>query len=310
MYQPTAMAFWLVALIVALSRRRSLELLVRLVRCVALVGVPAMFGGYLMLKIGVWTLGAANAQRAGLLSNLPAKLRWVPQPLGLALNLFDMPQSAAFGALVALAVLAGTLLFCRDCKGRARTAILLIVAVSIPLSFAPNLLSQENYATFRTVGPLTATFALLAALLFVAIEQDSSRAWLRSIGRGGLVAVTAVSVGLGFNHLRTLIALPQSREWHLVLSRVAQLPPDPAVVSFLAPTIDDGPIATSYGVRDEFGVPTSASTWADPSLVWLAGRQLGRVSGEDLDVQVSVPKPTSPRPRPPYIDMSDLKGLR
>ncbi len=310
MYQPTAMAFWLVALVLSLSRRGSPELLTRLVRCVALVGVPAMVGAYLMLKVGVWTLGAANAQRSGLLSNIPAKLHWIPKPLGLALNLFDMPQSAAFAALIACAVLVGAVLFCRDCKGRTRTTILLLAAVSIPLSFAPNLLSQENYATFRTIGPLTATFALLTALLFVSIGRDGTRAWQQLIGRGGLLAITTVSVVLGFNHLRTLIALPQSREWHLVLSEVAHLPAHLSVVGFVAPTINGGPITTQYGVRDEFGVPTSASTWADPSLTWLAGRQTGRVSGDDLKVLVTVASRAGLRPGLPYIEMSDLSRLR
>jgi hypothetical protein len=309
-YQPTAMAFWLVALIVALSRRHSPELLPRLLRHVALVAAPPMVGAYLMLKIGVWTLGAAGAQRAGLLSNLTAKLHWIPEPLGLSLNLFNMPQSALVAVVVGCAVVGGALLFARDCKGRTRTMILLLAAVAVPLSFAPNLLSQENYATFRTVGPLTATFALLTALLFVAVERDGTGAWRRLVGRGGLLVLTAVSVALGFNHLRTLIALPQSREWHLVLSQAARLPLQPSVVGFLAPTFEEGPITTRYGVRDEFGVPTSASTWADPALTWLAARQTGRVSGPNLKVLVVVGRGAKLEPGLPDIDMRDLRRLR
>ncbi len=310
MYQPTAMAFWLVAFIVVLGRRHSPESLTRFVRHVALVGIPAMLGAYLMLKVGVWTLGAASAQRAGLLTNIPAKLRWIPEPLGLALNLFNMPQSTAVAAVIACAVLAGPLLFFRDCKGRLRTTLLLLAVLAVPLSFAPNLLAPEDYATFRIVGPLTATFALLTALIFVSIERDGARAWQRAIGRGGLFAITAVSVVLGFNHLRTLIALPQSREWHLVLSQAAQLPAHTSAVDFLAPTFEEGPITTRYGVRDEFGVPTSASTWADPSLTWLAARQAGRVSATNLKVFVTVGHQVSIKPGFPYIEMRDLKRLR
>jgi hypothetical protein len=310
MYQPSAMAFWLVALILALSRRHSAESLNRLLRSIVLVGVPAMLGGYLMLKIGVWTLGAANAQRAGLLSNIPAKLHWIPQPLGLALNLFNMPQSTVFGALVAVAVVGGALLFCRDCRGGTRAIVLALIVITVPLSFAPNLLSQENYATFRTVGPLTATFALLVALIFVTIERDGTGAWRRWTARGGLLVLTALALVLGFNHLRTLIALPQSREWQKTLRQAALLPRGARTIGVIAPTLDGGPITTHYGVRDEFGVPTSASTWADPSLAWLASRQVGRTSGDDLNVVVSVANRGDLRPNVPYLQMDDLSTLR
>jgi hypothetical protein len=310
MYQPSAMAFWLVALILALSRRHSSERLGRLLRSIALVGVPAMLGGYLMLKVGVWTLGAADAQRAGLLSDIPAKLHWLPQPLGLALNLFNMPQSTVFGALVAIAVVGGALLYCRDCSGHTRTIVMTLIVITVPLSFAPNLLSQENYATFRTVGPLTATFVLLAAFTFVSIERGGTRAWRRWIARGGLLVITALAVVLGFNHLRTLIALPQSREWQRALRQASLLPRGSRTVGFLAPTLNGGPITTHYGVRDEFGVPTSASTWADPSLTWLALRQAGRTSGEDLNVLVTVAGPADFPPSVRYLQMGNLSTLR
>jgi hypothetical protein len=309
MYQPTAMAYWLVTLIVALGRRHSIASLSAFLRSAVLVGVPPMVGAYLMLKIGVWTLGAADTQRSGLVSDIPAKLHWIPQPLGLALNLFNMPQSAAVAAMFACLVIAGTLLFCRDCSGRARVLVLSVAALSVPLSFAPNLLSQENYATFRTVGPLTAVFALLFALLFVSLERERYPAWLRAVARGALAAVAAVSVLLGFVHMRTLIAQPQSREWRRVLAEVDRLPRNATAVSFLAPTFDEGPIRVEYGVRDEFGVPTSASTWADPSLVWLARREAGLPAPRSFTVRVTVGSSAAAQGLP-VVDMRRLQQLR
>jgi hypothetical protein len=303
-YQPTAMMFWVAALVLALTRRRQPDALSKLIRCVALAGVPAMVGGYLVLKIGVWTLGAADAERSGLLSNVPGKLRWLPQPLGLALNLFKMPQSAWFGALVACLVVAGALRFCRDCDTRTRRAMLALISVTVPLSFAPNILSQENYATFRVVGPLTATFALLVGLLFVAGERDAQSGWTGSLWRFGLVGLTVLSAALGYSHLRTLFALPQSREWRLAVAEAARLPRTATTIGFLAPTIDEGPIATEYGVRDEFGVTTSASTWADPSLAWLAARSAGRDPARDLKVEVTLGGRGT---QLPSLDMRDLR---
>jgi hypothetical protein len=308
-YQPAAMTFWLVALIIALSMRHSPALLPRLLRCVALVGAPAMIGAYLILKIGVWTLGSVAAQREGLFTDPLTKLLWVPKPVGLALNLFYMPQSAAVAAVGACLVVAGVLLFARDCAGRARAAVLALVAIAVPLSFAPSLLSNEDYSTFRTSGALTATLALLVALIFISVERDSGKVWQQLAARGGLCSLAAVSVVLGFSHLRTLITLPLSREWRLVSSQTARLPPNVGVVAFLAPTFDEGPITTSYGVRDEFGVPTSASTWADSSLVWLAARQAGLVTSTRLKVLVSVGAHAKPPPGIPYIDMRKLKRL-
>jgi hypothetical protein len=309
-YQPTAMAFWLVALIGALSHRHSWESLVRFIRCAALVGVPAMVGAYLVLKVGVWTLGAAGAQRAGLVTDIGAKLRWTPEPLGLALNLFNMPQSTPFAAAVIVAVIFGAILFCKDCDRRGRAAVLALAACTVPLSFAPNLLSEENYATFRTVGPLTATLALFVALAFVAIDRDATHFWRRLLARSCLTAIAVVSVLLGFNHLRTLIASPLSREWRLLVTQVSRLPAHTSTVGLLAPTFDEGPITARYGVRDEFGVPSSASTWADPAMVWLAGREAGTVTSDSLDVVVTVGSDARRRPSIPYINMLNLRRLR
>jgi hypothetical protein len=94
-----------------------------------------------------------------------------------------------------------------------------------------------------------------------------------------------------------------------VLSQAARLPLQPSVVGFLAPTFEEGPITTRYGVRDEFGVPTSASTWADPALTWLAARQTGRVSGPNLKVLVVVGRGAKLVPGLPDIDMRDLRRL-
>lgn len=307
-YQPTAMTFWLVALIVALSARHSPIQMSRLLHCVSWVGVPAMIGAFLILKIGVWTLGAANAQRAGLLRDIPAKIRWIPKPVGLALNLFYMPQSAVVAAIAACLVAAGALLFSRDCVGRVRLTVLALAAIAVPLSFTPSLLSDENYSTFRTLGPLTATLALFVALIFVSLERDSRKSWQRLAGRGSLFSLAAVSVLFGFNHLRTLVALPLSKEWRLALSRVIHLPVNSTLIGFLAANLSEGPVKTQYGVRDEFGVPSSAATWADPSMAWLAARETGVVKGTHLKVLVSTGNRVKRRPGISYMDLRSLTG--
>src|SRR5207302_430898 len=79
--------------------------------------------------------------------------------------------TAAFAAVVACAVVAGPLLFTRGLERRTRAVVLGLALVLIPLSYAPNLLTQENYATYRTVGPMAAAFALLVGLGFVAFDR-------------------------------------------------------------------------------------------------------------------------------------------
>jgi hypothetical protein len=307
-YQPTAMMFWVIALILTLAQRHERQAVNRLLRSVVIAGVPAMLGAYLILKIGVWTLGAASAQRAGLLTDVPAKLRWLPQPFGLALNLFVMPQSTAIAALVACVVVLGAVLVSRDCDRRTRLTVLAAAAAAVPLSFTPNIFSEENYATFRTVGPLAAIFALFTALVLVSLERDATARWARRASRGGLLALAAVSVILGFNHLRTLIALPLSREWRLLTTQVAHLRTPSNPIVFLAPDLNEGPITTPYGVRDEFGVPSAASTWADPAMTWLAGRQAGTLTADHQEITVTV-APSTHQPGITYIDMRDLKRL-
>ena len=270
-----------------------------------------MLGSFLLLKIGVWTLGAASATRSGIVTDLVAKLRWVPKPLGLALNLSVLPPSAVVAALVACAVLAGVVLVCRDCASRERWMVMVLSALAVPLAYAPNLLTQENYATYRTVGPLTALFALLAALVFISVDRDAQGRWLHGAARIALVGLAAASVVLGTRNVSRLIVIPQSREWKLVRREVSQLPQGAATVAFFAPTEDGGPITTSYGVRDEFGVPSTASTWVDPSIIWLAAKDEKRLRTAHLRVLVTVVTRAPTRPLPANaIDMTGLARVR
>lgn len=175
----------------------------------------------------------------------------------------------------------------------------------------PNLLSQENYATYRTVGPLTALFALLAALVCIGLERDQYTKRRRLGARVVLIAVAALSVILGARNEARLIVTPQSREWTLVRRDVAQLPPSAATVRFLAPTEDGGPITTRYGVRDEFAVPSTASAWADSSIVWLAAKEERRLQTAHLRVYVTVAaKPVAGPRAANVIDMTVLASSR
>lgn len=96
-----------------------------------------MICSFLLLKIGVWTLGAASATRSGIVTDVVAKVRWVPQPFGLALNLFVLPQRAVVAALVACVVIAGVILICRDCRPRERMVVIALATLTVPLSYAP-----------------------------------------------------------------------------------------------------------------------------------------------------------------------------
>lgn len=307
MYQPTAMAFWVVAFIAVLGRRHSAEAVEQVVRRVALIGVPCMFGAYLTLKIGVWTLGAAGPTRAGLTTDVLAKLRWIPEPMGLALSLFATPPSIAVAALVAVLAVMGAFLYLGDLERGTRDMLIALAAIAVPLSLAPNLLAQEDYATYRIAGPLAGVFALLVSLLFVSAMRARPTA-LRLAGTVGLVLFATGSVVLGYRHLRDLMVLPLSREWQIIHRQAATIPRQATEVGFIAPTFDGGPIKTKYGVRDELGVPSSASTWADPAMIWLALRSGGRDPSRTLRVRVQVQTPVESSSSPPwlipYIDLA------
>ena len=78
----------------------------------------------------------------------------------------------------------------------------------------------------------------------------------------------------------------------------------------VAPTINGGPNTTKYGVRDEFGVPTSYSTWADASLVWLALRHEGRTPGPGYRAVVVVGSPAGLPAGVPVVNMLGVKTAR
>lgn len=188
-YQPAAMVFWVVAAIRLLTAETPLRVVARVgavclaVMCCALALEFVLFESVARL----WTLfGAAplHLQRAQVATNPAEKLHWfVTEVLVNAANLLQWQPSALEAVLVYAALCGGLALYFRG-SAHERLGKLAVAAALLPLCYLPNLLTAEDWASYRTQVALTALIVVYAAMALLGYL----RAALRLTRRADLAA--------------------------------------------------------------------------------------------------------------------------
>jgi hypothetical protein len=159
-YQPAAMFFWVFAAIEVLRPAQGLAQAARKFVDSVAVAAVALFFGYAAVKIGVHLYGGAFSGRTNLVHDLVGKARWFwNEPLVNSFGMFDLLPTASVGAAVAVVAAAGMLLLHAD-AGRRAFGFLGLAAAFVPLSYLPNLVISENFASYRSTGALAALLAL------------------------------------------------------------------------------------------------------------------------------------------------------
>lgn len=172
-YQPGATSFWLGFAIVVLGggvgMREDLYRLARIIGANLLVFAVGLVVGFVVLKVGVAAYGVQGV-RAGTVTDVAGKVEWfATRALPRALDPWSLMPRAHVAAATLILLLLGLALL--EARRPWQRIVPVALALSlIVLSYLPNLLVAENWASTRTmVGlmPMVAllvTFALRAAL--------------------------------------------------------------------------------------------------------------------------------------------------
>lgn len=161
-YQPAAMFFWVFTAIEVLRPSVRLDRATRALVTRLAVAIVAMAGGGLAARVGVHFYGGVYAGRTELVRDVVGKVGWFwDQPLVNAFNLFELVPTQTLAIAIAIVAAVGIVLLHLD-KGWEALGFLALAAALVPLSYAPNLVVSENFASYRSLGGLSALVMLYA----------------------------------------------------------------------------------------------------------------------------------------------------
>jgi hypothetical protein len=295
-YQPSAMVFWPIALLILLAPVRRAWTAADQVRggvALLMVGGAASVAGYLGVKLGVWYVGG-DAPRTALVTDVAGKLQYTltqaaPRVFD-PLSLTPRPAVAA-----ATAVLVCALLLAAPWGPAHRRALVLLLWVSAGvLSYLPSLATGENWASARSLAaaffvPPVALALTAQAFLETPHGRRSGVRVAAALGAGVVVLSSAV---FSVWHLHAYWAGPQAQE--LKLARQA-LAPEVVELADLDVAVIRSDFTQSLAPGfsyDEAGVPSTYAAWVPVPLTQLIAREetghwlpsVAAVEREDADL--------------------------
>jgi hypothetical protein len=270
-YQPAAMFFWV---FVALDLFRPVappKDPLRHFFFLSIIGAAALALGFVGVKIGglmqpVWVAPTRTLISP---SEIPMKVKWFfSEPLFDSLNLVDIFPKQWIAVAVACVDTVGLLLYFSGSFAR-RCLLFLLALALIPLSYLPNLLVHESWASYRTQVALSGLISLYTLLalygILSAIRVRAALPWITIIAAGACAINCDILV-------TDYYAWPLAVEWRFVM---AQLTParlaNVAHIRVIPANWNDG---IAPGNRyDEYGAPCTSAPWGAPALVELAVRE-------------------------------------
>jgi hypothetical protein len=310
-YQPTAMFFWVLLAVALIGAREEPRRAARVVRAHLAVAGVAFALAFLVLRVLTRLIGhdaPGSVARSGFTHQPLIKALWfVFVPFRDALSLTRLSGTTGsqwVAALVGILVVAAILHWRVGGPTGSRRYVVLAAAL-IPLSYLPNLVVRENWASFRTegsLGPLLALYACLGAAGIWSMVRESlapriSGQALITLDRmlvGAATLLVAAGVFAASDSLRRLLVEPQVVELRQLRGEVAALPSHVRRVAFVM----SAPRRALY----EFGEPSSSRSWPLAASVNLILREDGRLGARPPVVDV-VPPGSQPRRREPVIDL-------
>jgi hypothetical protein len=322
-YQPGAMFFWVFFFIALIGAAQESGRSLRLAQTHFGVGLVALALAYIEIKLTVHFMGeATGAARNSLTHDVAGKVRWFfDEPLYRSLNLFDLTPSLWLAAFVATVAAGGILLWLLR-RGARPVLYVCIGLILIPLTYLPNLVVEESWASYRTQVSISSLIALYFCLGALGIWL-AFRDWLKPrFSRQALLATerlalafsavfVAASVFVAAKNVTTLFALPHDTEQQLLRSQVAALPQGVSRLTFVQTDWHGG--MTDLVAYDEFGLPSSLRQWTFEPAVDLILQEEGRLEPDGARPVVDIlPSTTTSLPtNEPVIDLrAGLRRLR
>lgn len=254
-YQPSAMAFWSVAAIWALSRprlwnRRVIGSAVVAFGCAMLLDFAAS-----KLLPAVFDL-SRGLPRTALTQSPWHKLVWfVREPLTNAASLFSIAPSIAGALVVGGAVIIGAFAKYRE-RGGDR---LFVLALLLAAAYVPNLVVAEDWGSYRTTPGLGGV--VLFAFLVLVVGPLGRRLRARAAFLALPLIVGPLALSAAANVVQTY-AVPSSGEYLLirgaVVAALKRLPPSGSAAIICISPAEWQDTLSPVSRYDEFGVVSSS----------------------------------------------------
>lgn len=259
-YQPAAMYYWVFAAIAWQISEEAVS-----VFRISIAGVMMMLAlgmDFVLSKVipALLYTGGNTLTRSKLVSHPIGKAIWfIEQPVKDVLNWINLEPNNAIAAMAALFVLGGFVLYRRHDGRRGVLTQLGIVCALAVLSYLPNLIVAENWASYRTQVALSGLFVLYGMLAFVGWTKTLS--W-ECAGRPVAYAITAGVACWASYTMLTEFAVPQIIDAHIVGRAVKKAARTPGIRRLILVT--GNPLSTfaPYVRYDEFGILSSSVPWA------------------------------------------------
>ena len=271
LHQSAAMFFWVFTAITvfrpdATPREARRQLVWHGAIC--LVGLAAAFG---VFRLGTAIVGRLSLDRAELTIDPWAKLWWfVSEPLVNALNMALLFPRRRYALLAWVLLAIGLTRYFRG-SWTDRIRLGLLAALLMPLSYLPNLLTAESWATYRTTCALT---SLVVVYAFFAVQGYGSLLRTRLAARilnSGYCGAALVCMALAIYQVQAFVTQPQGQELALLRQQLARADFTHAKQVILLCPPEPPFEARRY---DEFGNLSSLADWSARPMVSLLLREL------------------------------------
>lgn len=227
-FQPAAMLYWPLALIpiVMHDNQPSKKRWLQLIAAYFIIGLSSIALYWGLTKSILFFTGVTLSWRAELiqLSDIPHKIQWfIRNPLRNALNLWDVFPSNKLGFTVLLIITAGIFYNpARAIKEKKNSSFmnsllkLSLIMSALLLSYLPNLLIKDSWASYRTMVSLTTAVCILFGYAIInivnAVFYNYSQQIKKIIIAMILSIVTAYGCYLSYTNLNKYIVMPQIKE--------------------------------------------------------------------------------------------------
>lgn len=324
-YQPAAMFFWVFATGVLLKPQAPLHATLRRFGWYGMIALIGLLLGFVTYRLGS-ILYPDVSQRTGFVQNLPIKTAWFliesfPNALLFAflsparwLSSEGIAPLSAFYRIIDIGIawtlffmiVRGLLLYfqgpCKERLGKCGVAAVLLI-----LSYAPNLVVAENWATYRSLSSLTSVVVVLTCLAlrgYVRHWDLRFSAVCANLAVGGLAIFSAVSAAY---HVHTYFVMPQSRELAVMRNELMKKPPSQAQGIYVIGSKKGDTLAPLQ--RYEFGLPSSSDTVTARDMAVLLIREGGTKEVHLPVTAVAADASLNPSPTDLVVDMRTLRLL-
>ncbi len=271
-FQPSAMYYWVFAAILLLKPDMTVSNLTKRFVWYGGLCVVALGFGYVICNLGrnhFADLCPLPHQRSHLTTHFKDKFVWFfTQPMTACLNFGGLFLNAKAAIAVGVATTVGMALYLRG-KLSSQVVKLLVAISIIPLSYLPNLVIEENWASFRTECALSSIVVLYAFFALLGFRQTILRSIREPYFNALLASLTVASMAVAFNNVYTYFVVPNSLEFAILKGQMNSSTHN--TLTFKQIALKD-PRLLAPGVSQEFGCPTSPIQFAQEPMEYILRR--------------------------------------